>query len=165
MTGIRITVKVPQMVLNSAQVRAKILQTMRTHTGPDLRREFKKTVEGWETAPDFDMKFLEHSGSLATQVFPVGSGKATYELVNEGSPAHTITPRRGGALRFQTGYRSATSPRTIGSRAKSRSGPFVSAGIVHHPGFEARKFDETIADDYTDTFEQDIQDAINSAVP
>jgi len=40
---------------------------------------------------------------------------------------------------------------------------------VNHRGFEAREFDQTIADQYEDTFRDDMQDAmqdaIDSAVP
>lgn len=163
MTSIRITVKVPKIVLNSSFVRAEILKKMRQKTGPDLRREFKKTVEGWDNAPDFDQTFPQGAGSIATHVFPSGPGTAQYERVNAGSPPHLITPRRAPVLRFQPGYRPATRPRVIGSRSKARFGNFVATQTVHHPGFEAREFDATIAEEYYDTFAEDMQDAIRIA--
>jgi hypothetical protein len=163
MTNIRIKVTVPEIVLDSSFVREKIKQVMRQKTGPDLRKEFKKTVEGWADSPDFSITVYEASNSIITHVFPSGNGTANYTRVNEGAPPHIIRPRHGGMLRFQTGYRAATSPRVIGSRAKNRYGNVISTPIVHHPGFEARAFDETIALDYYETFVEDIQDAIQAA--
>lgn len=164
MTSIRITVTVPAIVLNSSFVRDQIMRKMRQKTGPDLRREFKETVEGWTSAPDFSQTVFMNQDGIITHVFPSGNGTAKYELVNAGSPPHIITPRRRGMLRFQTGYRAATRPRVIGSRAKARSGNFISTPIVRHPGFEARAFDQTIAEEYADTFAEDMQDAIKMAV-
>lgn len=163
MTSIRITVTVPEIVLNSSFVRHEIMKAMRHKTGPEIKREFQKTVQGWDNAPDFDVTVYQGANSIITHVFPSGSGAANYARVNAGSPAHVITPRRGGFLRFQTGYRAATSPRVIGSRSKSRFGNVISTPIVHHPGFEAREFDATIAEQYADTFADDMQEAIKVA--
>jgi len=66
-------------------------------------------------------------------------------------------------LRFQVGYRSATRPRVLSSRAYSRFGNYVSSRGVNHPGFEAREFTKTIAEEYEDTFVHDMQDAIHVA--
>lgn len=164
MTQIRIKVEVPEMVFNSSAVHQAIKEKMRSKTGPDIKKEFEKTVDGWETAPDFRVTVYESVNSIITHVFPSGIGTAQYVRVNEGVGPHLITPRRrGGRLRFQTGYRAATRPRVIGSRSKGRFGNEITALAVRHPGFEARKFDEVIADEYTPTFEQDMQDAIAQA--
>lgn len=163
MTSIRITVKVPEIVLDSRFVVTRIKQAMRSKTGPDLQKEFKKTVEGWDSSPEFRATVYERSNSIHTHVFPSGPGTTQYARVNAGSPAHIITPRRGGMLRFQTGYRPATSPRVISSRAKARFGNVISTPIVRHPGFEAREFDVIIAEQYYETFVDDMQEAINVA--
>lgn len=165
MTQIRISVKVPEFVLNSSYVRFEIRQKMRGKTGPDLRKEFKRTVEGWETSPDFAATVYDGGyTSVVCHVFPQGIGTAQYVRVNEGSPAHLITSKSArGRLRFQTGYRPATRPRVIGSRSKGRFGDFVMKAAVQHPGFEGRKFDEVIAEEYYDIFAEDMQDAIKAA--
>lgn len=158
--SIRINVKVPELVLDSHLVRFAIHQKMERKTKPDLLREFRKTVEGWENAPRFQSE-VEHVINLLTRVF---TESERYFYVNNGTSPHTITPKSGGLLRFQTGYRAATSPKVIGSRKPQRFGPQISARIVHHPGSEPRLFDETIAEAYEETFVNDIQDAINMAV-
>jgi hypothetical protein len=163
-TSIRITVTVPESILRSDFMRDQIMQKMREKTGPDLRKEFMKTVNGWEGKPEFSQKFTNSVSAVSTEVFPSGTNRSTYELVNAGSPPHPIRAKNGrGLLRFQSGYRAATRPRVIGSRGKSRFGDAVSVPIVRrHPGFVAREFDMVIAEEYQSTFEDDMQDAINA---
>lgn len=160
MVDVSITVTVPESILNDAQFRAEIERTMRSVTGPYLKREFDKTTEGWDNRPTFTQKFSSSNDAISVKVFTT---QEQYGIVNAGSPSHTITPRRGGMLRFQTGYRAATRPRVISSRAKARFGPTVSARSVRHPGFEARDFDVTIADDLRPRFEEDVNRAIERA--
>jgi hypothetical protein len=164
MANIRITVKVPEIVLNSDFILTRISQKMKSKTGPDLRALFRRTVEGWDNPPDFSQKFHVGRDYCSTTVWPSGRNKNQYNLVNEGSPPHIILPRRARMLRFQVGYRAATKPRVIGSSAKQRFGPYTGSAGVAHPGFEAREFDSAIAEEYQDTFAADMQDAINVAV-
>ena len=163
--SIKITARVfvPEEVLSVQEVRSKIEHTMRNKSAPEVRREFLKTIQGWDHSPDFAMRFNFGQSTLSATITPSGADAKIWELVNAGSPAHTIVPRRAKQLRFQAGYRAATRPRMISSRSKSRFGPIVKASAVSHPGFEAREFDKTIADEYVDTFAEDIQDAIGQA--
>lgn len=158
--SVRINVKVPEIILDSQLIRQAIERKMEQKTAPDLLKEFRKTVDGWSNAPRFQTEF-HHVQKLSTQVF---TESERYAYVNNGTPAHVITPRGGGMLRFQTGYRAATTPKVIGSRRPQRFGPVVGARAVRHPGIEARLFDEVIALEYVDTFVHDIQDAINQTV-
>lgn len=158
--SIRINVKVPELVLDSKLIRDAIQRKMERKTKPDLLKEFRKTVDGWENAPRFQSE-VEHVVNLLTRVF---TESERYFYVNNGAPAHIITPKGGGLLRFQTGYRAATSPKVISSRKPQRFGPQIVSRVVHHPGIEPRLFDETIAEAYEDIFVHDIQDAINQSV-
>lgn len=160
--SIRITVTVPKEILNVESVRNSIEQTMRSSTGPDLKREFEKTTEGWVTKPGFSQEFKFSANLLSTRVYPSGAGADTYALVNAGSPPHLITQRRL-PLQFKTGYVRSTSPRVLSSRANRKFGPTYITSLVKHPGFEAREFDDTIAKEYGPVFEKDIQDAIDRA--
>lgn len=161
--SIQVTVEVPDNVINDADVRREIESMLRNRTGPELQRQFKKTVDGWEGAPSFPKKLTSKSNYLSVAVYASGTHADKYALVNFGSPPHPITPRRGGMLRFQPGYRAATKPRVIGSRAKSRSGRTIGARRVSHPGFEAREFDLAIAEEIAPRFAEDVQDAITTA--
>lgn len=162
---ISITVTVPELVLNSGTVRAFIMGKMQNKTAPDLQRMFRKTTEGWRDPPNFLQKFKNSPSEVSVTVWPGQNtrGGKVYSIVNEGSPAHRIVPRRAKMLRFQVGYTPSTRPRVLGSRAYSRFGETISSYGVNHPGFEARKFDATIAEQYADTFADDMQDAIRVA--
>jgi len=162
---IQIKVTVPEIVLNSATVRDAIMRKMQKKTAPDLQRMFRGTVNGWQDKPDFLQQFRNSPSEVSTTVRPGlnSSGGKTYVIVNNGAEPHRITPRRGGMLRFQPGYRAGTRPRVLNSRSYSRFGSFISAQAVNHPGFEAREFDQEIADQYADTFVDDMNDAIKVA--
>ncbi len=48
------------------------------------------------------------------------------------------------SLKFQSKYKAKTTPGVIGSKKGGKSGAVVTATVVRHPGFMARKFVETI---------------------
>jgi len=155
--SVSITVEVPDNILNDADVRDEIQRMLRQRTGPELRKQFGKTVDGWDHKPSFSQKFATRNDYLSVTV---STTQEQYAIVNYGAPPHRITPRRGGMLRFQPGYTAATKPRVISSRAKRRSGPVIGAFSVEHPGFEAREFDTTIAEEIAPGFAEDVQDSI-----
>lgn len=158
--SVTVQVTIPELLINSSVVRFKIEQMMKSKTGPELMRMFKQTVEGW----DHNVNFYQRTSNTTDHVsVTVYTRSQQYAIVNFGSPPHPITPKRpGGMLRFQPGYRAATRPKIIGSRAKQRSGAYVSArAIPEHPGFEAREFDVAIAEEIAKTFPDDVQEAIN----
>ena len=161
---IRVTVTVPKEVFNAQAVVEAIKRMLRTQTAPDLTAMFQTTTEGWKNQPGWLRNYEFSPTRLSVRVYPGGKAAEIYALVNSGSPPHPIRARRAPTLRFQTGYRAATSPRVLTSRAASRFGPVITPVQVHHPGFEAREFDETIAKEYRPVFEQDVQDTINKAV-
>lgn len=163
--SIEITVTVPEIVLSSATVRHMIVQKMQSKTAPDLQRLFKRTVTGWQDPPNFLQKFTNQVNYVSTTVWPGQSNKGgkTYTLVNNGASPHIIRPRRARVLSFQRGYSAGTRPRVLSSRGYSRFGDFVTAGVVHHKGFDAREFDAEIAEQYAATFAADMQDAIKVA--
>ena len=157
---VSIEVTIPDRIINDAAVRAEIKKAIKQKTAPDLRRTFKQTVAGWKRPPSFSQRFSNRANSLAVTVFASGARKNQYAIVNFGSPSHRITPKRGGLLRFRPGYRAATRPRVLSSRTKQRSGSFVTAGSVMHPGFQAREFDITVGKDVEPRFESHVQNAI-----
>ena len=163
--ALRVSVQltVPDQVLNPQNVIDEIAKTQRNKTAPEVRRLFKQTVEGWQNPPTFAHRQRIRPDEIAVTIYTAfGRNTDQYALVNAGAPPHDIYPTNpGGWLRFQRGYRSSTRPRVLSSRAYMRYGPFSSARMVHHPGFEAREFDQEIADQYTDTFRDDMQDAVN----
>lgn len=162
---IRVVLTVPQRVLDAQGVIDAIYNTMRTKTAPEVQNLFKRTVEGWHNKPTFTHRMGRGPDHVSVTVYPgFGKNADQYALVNAGSPEHPITARNAPFLLFQRGYHSATKPRVLSSRPYVRYGHYWLQKSVHHPGFKAREFDQEIADQYQDTFRQDMQNAINSAV-
>ena len=162
--SIKISVKVPETILGSAIIRNQIERVMRRKTGPEIKRLFGKTVEGWNKKPDFSARFVNRQDLVSVKVWATGRYKNKYALVNFGSPKHIITPRKRGFLHFQSGYDAATKPRTLSSHASSRYGVPIRTQRVSHPGFDAREFDAVIAERIAETFSDDIQKAIGIGV-
>lgn len=173
--AIRVSVKltVPDKVLNPQNVIDEIAKTQRNKTAPDVKRLFKQTVEGWQNPPTFIHRQQILRNEIGVTISATGSRMGLhgltaanqYSLVNAGADPHPIptpgTTAQGGFLRFQRGYHSSTRPRVLSSRAYMRYGPYSAALSVDHRGFEAREFDQMIADEYTDTFRDDMQEAVN----
>lgn len=163
MSAIKITVTVPKEIVNIEKVRQAIIDAQNSKTKPALVRLFGQTVDGWHNRPDFRSRRVDTSSQLGVLVYPAGPNAKQWELVNAGARAHEIRPRHARMLRFQRGYRAGTKPRTLRSSAYARSGAFVTSRLVHHPGFEAREFTQTIADEHELDFASDMQQAISDA--
>lgn len=160
--GIKMRVFVPKQVLDDARVSGNIQHAMIQKTAPDLRREFDKTTHSWDDQPTFKTDHFFGVQELRLRVY---TDATHYRIVNVGAKPHIIRPRRAKMLRFQKGFRAKSRPRLIGSFAGGKFGDYISTPAVNHPGFEAREFDKTIAEDYQDTFAKDVQDAIKDALP
>jgi len=161
--SIRVSLRVPERLLSVQNVVNEIARVQRSSTAPDVQRLFRRTVVGWRTPPQFNYTQHIERNSIGVTISSAGQNSAHYALVNAGSPAHLIRPvNPGGWLRFQPGYSPSTRPRVLSSRAYMRHGAFVRSKLVHHPGFTAREFDAEIADQYTPTFQADMQAAINT---
>jgi hypothetical protein len=160
MPFIEINVTVPKEIINVEKVRQAIIDAQERKTKPALVRLFGRTVDGWDHRPQFVSRRIDTSSQLGIRVYPSGPNADQYKLVNEGARAHIIRPRRARMLRFQPGYRAGTKPKSLSSQHYQRSGQIVSTGLVHHPGFEAREFTQTIADEHSEQFSADMQQAI-----
>jgi hypothetical protein len=162
MPFIEITVTVPKEIVSIEKVRQAIIDAQNRKTKQALTDLFKQTVQGWKTPPQFAAKRIDTTSQLGIRVYPTGQNTEQYGIVNAGSPSHIIRPRKAKMLRFQTGYRAGTKPRVLSSKAYERSGGFISTGLVHHPGFEAREFTQTIAKEHEPDFKKDMQEAIKN---
>ena len=159
--SVRLNVKVPQQVFDSQAAVQRIVRTMQEKTAPALKELFGQSVEGWQNPPEWSQKQTVAQTYISMQVYASGENAKQYAIVNNGSPPHLITPRRAGYLRFRSGYIAGTVPKSLHSKAFIRYGPYVTVmNGVNHPGFEAREFDQTVADEHYDQFVQDMQDAM-----
>lgn len=159
---ISVRVTVPKEILNIPAVQQEIASTQREKTAPQLRRLFGQTVEGWGNKPRWDTKQTITSDQISIAVWAAGENADQYQIVNFGvGHYYPIVPKRpGGMLIFQEGYRASTRPRVLSSRPYQRFGRIRRAMSVMHPPIEPRAFDETIADEISEDFSTDMQDAI-----
>jgi len=159
--SVEINVTVPELVFNSSVVRNKIYVALRTQVGPMMQKLFEPTVEGWSDKPKFHQSGHNWLSEVAVRV---STGSEKYAWVNNGTPAHTITPRRGGMLRFRPGYVAGTRPGVLSSHAPKRFGDYISAQRVNHPGITARDFDVEVAERVYPQFVDAVNEAIHLGI-
>lgn len=162
---IRVKYTLPKMDFTAKDFVNAVEKAMRTQTGPGVEKVLQGTVNGWANKPEFRSKQTTTSNKISILIYADGPNADIYSLVNAGSPRHLIRPKQsGGLLRFQPGYSASTKPRNLTSKSKTRSGGFVTAQVVRHPGFEAREFDVTTGDYYEPIFERQMRDSIKGIV-
>lgn len=158
--SVGIHISLPKKDLTKKKWLDAIASKQRAQTLPILRKLFQKTVFGWSQKPDFSWTQIKSSDVVSLSMFPSGPSADKWKLLNAGSPAHDIRPRNK-YLAFRPGYRAATRAGSLQSSRAYRSGKSILTNIVHHPGFEARKFTELIVEEFANQYTRDMQDAIN----
>lgn len=131
-----------------------------TKLGKNVLKTFEGTTNNWNTKVKFDLKVTVNSSEAMIEIT---TDNEIYGYVNEGTKPHVIRPKRARRLAFRTGYRPKTTPKSITSGPGGDSGPWVTAGVVHHPGTKARQFTKYVIVRYQDVFPVVIQQAIEKA--
>ena len=150
-------------VFRSKKWKEEILRAMKWNSEPDLKILFRQTVYGWSKPPRAHFDHIWEGDRAVIDMYAVGEGADTWNLVSAGSPHHRIPPKQfGGLLWFRPGYRAATRPGQLQSGHAYRSGKYVKAfEIPDHPGFEGRKFPELITREFERNYINQMQDAFN----
>lgn len=162
MVSIRLKVDLPKKKIAGKGWLNELAKVQRNTSVPRLRRLFQQTVYGWSTKPSFGWAQVRTADEISITMYPQGPGADIWEMLNEGTRAHPITPTNKRFLQFRPGYRAATSPGSIQSRRAYRSGKPVYARRVIHPGIEPRRFTESISEAYNNPFMREMQDALNN---
>lgn len=103
-----------------------------------VKADYELTVKGWENPAAFTTE-EQSDGSII-----IGTNGRIWHYVDEGTPPHVITPKRGKVLVFGVGGRPKTTPGRLTSGAGSKSSIVVIRPRVNHPGTEPRRFTELI---------------------
>ena len=148
MALIEITVDDKEAMAYMRGLRASLWPDVLFAAGKTIQKDaldaFRKTTRTWWHQPEFEMMVQQTGNELE---IVVGTDDRIYGYVDRGTPPHIIRPKKPGyPLRFQSGYKSKTTPGVIGSKAGGPRGDFVRAMEVHHPGTKPRKFSEAIQD-------------------
>ena len=125
----------------------------------EMIKDFRLTAETWEHKPVFQSQISLIGGPSLL----VGTDDEIYGYVNNGTPSHVIQPKLASVLSFQTDFTPKTVPGVIGSKSGGKSGPRRRAKAVQHPGFEARKFDDTIQKKWKPIFKDRSHEAMKKA--
>jgi len=134
----------------------------------DILLDFELTVATWKTK----VKFIrEVTIGYTWIIISVITENEIYGWVDQGTPAHLISPRsrRGpkkaaSMLAFMAGGTPKTIPGRLVSGYGSPGTDLVFASEVHHPGTEPRKFSEMIAKDWQKKIASRAQKAIDRSV-
>jgi hypothetical protein len=143
-------------LFNLAAVQRAITGTL-TQAAQDAQKDLQSTTATWKRKVTFAITPIPDG-------FQVSTDDEIFGYVDEGTPPHIITPKRGKVLRFGPGSRPKTTVRVIGSTAGSKGGAPVVARIVHHPGTEAREFSQMLQEKYDDELPKRIDAALGEAL-
>lgn len=153
-------------------LRAVLLAGLR-EVGEGVIPDFNKTTATWEGAkPEFAAQISLAGGVSSLFVGPTAtSGPAIdkWNWLNLGTKPHDIFPgiitgkSNKRALAFPGTFRAKTMPGVIGSTAGFKGGDTQVRMGVHHPGSEARKFDEVITRKWQRPFQQRMQEIMDRA--
>ena len=160
-------IEVPDEWWDEKKVLRELKKSLKSVTGKKIQKDFKSTTLGWkrENKPKFPIVFRQTGQMMAVKV---STKEDIYRFVNDGTAPRLIVPKpsrgSGAMLKFKPGYRPATKRGSVSSRRPTRSGAFVTAAYVRHPGIAAREFDDTISRKQRIPFAVDTNKAIFKAL-
>lgn len=150
---------IPKKLSVNPQAMARAITNTMNATALAIQTDFRVTAQTFDDKPTFAID------SPTAYTRTIGTDDENYTRLNVGTRPHIIAPRPGGTLVFRTPFRSKTVPRTIGSGAGSKGRNVVfTRKPIHHPGTEARAFDQVIAEKWRRQFAQIMQRAIDAEV-
>lgn len=118
--------------------------------------DFKTTTATWSHKVAFQIDKSRPDRRV------VGTDDEIYGYVTEGTRPHVIVAH-GKALAFPGGgFRPKTRVKYIGSNKGSTGGATVFRKVVHHPGTEAREFEDVIAEKWQKELPVTMQRAIDA---
>ena len=127
--------------------------------------ELDEGVSDWTNQPEFKKTLTLQPALIAVLVTTKGRKKANkiFKYVDEGTkgPYYIFPKKKGGRLRFKTGYDPKTQPPGKFKAGTGQSfGEWVSKEFVLHPGIKARNFIKTIDENIKPTFRRRIENAL-----
>lgn len=140
----------PEVFFKDMQRRAK-------NTRSQIKRDFEQTTKHWKTPVEFDISTRRQGDSY---IFSASTDNEIYGYVNDGTEPHIIRAKNAPFLVFRTGGTAKTTVGQLKSGKGSRGNNWVSKKEVHHPGTEARKFDEIIAKRFRERWVKEANEAL-----
>lgn len=120
---------------------------------PDLakiaREELRKEARTVERELGFPTRKWKHKVNFYQKdvrgAVEVGTDDAVYNMLDKGTKAHTIRPKKAKVLRFNTVFRAKTRPDSLSSSGGKSAPPVAHAMQVRHPGTKPRNWKRLVA--------------------
>lgn len=149
----------PKKLVSNPAGMARAITNAMNGAARDIQIDFRVTTQTWNGKPDFTIQVISQFERA------IGTGHAVYKMLNEGTRAHLIYPRRSRVLVFNTPFVSKTLPRSISSRGgRKGSNQVITRGPVRHPGTQSRQWDKVIKEKWDRLFPGIMQRAIDAEV-
>lgn len=153
----KLEVILPKKNLLTAQQMARAVENALNQSAKAVQVDFEVTTQTWEHKPDFKIQSSPGERTISTT-------DEIYGYVTGGTKPHVITPKNAKVLVFGAPSRAKTTPGVIGSGSGSKGSQIIHTKRVHHPGTQAREFEQTIAKKWEKEFPDQMQRAIDSEV-
>lgn len=160
------------MIRKSKSIRAEVRKEAR-QTGRDMADWLGIAVREWQSKPRFVGQVIMLPDYTEVRVNVAGNMKKIFFYVDQGtglygpkkSPYPIVPKTPGGMLKFQTGYSARSQPGAkIGMGTGERTGDWVSAKAVMHPGIKPRDFTKKVIEELNPDFYDRISDAIATGI-
>jgi len=147
--------------LQNANVLLQVLTHGAQELGQLIKEDFEETTKTWTHKPDFQIVLVKVAEGTLINVF---TQDTIYSYVSEGTRPHVIVPKNANWLKFPRQYKAKTNVGIISSTTGGHYGAPTFRKSVQHPGIEARKFAETIAEKYGEIAPRKAQEAVRRAI-
>lgn len=151
-------------------IRREVERELDSAVKPELIKRLSEVTADWKHQVTFNARKRVTPSEIKVYVFPV-SNKDIWTFVSKGTTGGYQIPRnppaksRDGLLHYQSVYDARTAPGgKYGLGSGQKSGAWVSAKVVTHPGVKAREFEEAIAKEYQGEFTRLMENAMRRGI-
>jgi hypothetical protein len=132
-----ITITAPKSLFNEAKLRAACAKAL-DDAADDVAADLLRPTSTWKTTVKANIKRIVDARSIEVD-------NAIYGYVSGGTRPHIIRAKNAKYLAFGSAFTPKTRPGTLTSGSGSRGPVDTFVTQVHHPGTEARDYDEQAA--------------------
>jgi hypothetical protein len=127
----------------------------------DAKALFYMTYHNWESENYPQWEVIGPRTTTGNREVVYQTQSTPYVWVSNGTPAHPITAKPGGFLRFMAGSRPKTKPGQFQSMAGAAGTIPVLAEVVNNPGITAREFPKDVVIRVQPTLANIVQNKLN----
>lgn len=150
-------IKVPKGLLVNPQKMARAIKNGFDSEAKRVESDLAATVNTWNDPAEFTIQ------SAGPYVRRITTTHAVWVMLNKGTRPHIIRPKNAKVLTWMgNNYRAKTRVRQLKSLKGGNNNTIIYAKEVHHPGTEAREWDETAAEKSRRFFPATMQRAIDA---